>query len=424
MKFFWNRKSDLNSNSAYAPYEEIDVKRTSKLGVFFLILMVIFGVIQGNSFLYSVQESIDRPELNSACSAELARYSDLSFRSDPYYSYGRSLDYYDYEGRLINESSNNPPCIFSPREIALGLDAVFKKAEPLIKKTELLSIETEQLNMQVDQLRLQRSQAVTDYQAALVEDIAKTEDGVLDTSQSGIILTSQEDQISELNRLVTEKNKELSSAREQLKTIAASAMPALKKADKEYASDMDVYEFKQFLLSFILVAPLFFFVWRKYNHARLNRSEYSIIWGAVVATFGLIFAQILLVFVYKILPENLIKALLEFIAAFEILITLLQWLGFILVPLFFGFLIYLIQKKFYNKRAVMMRALKSGHCPNCSLKINQTMNNCPVCGCELKARCNSCGGMSMSGGAFCEVCGMRHSSEETHPQQFSPTQVR
>ena len=41
MKFLLEEKRS-RTRQAYAPYEEIDAKRTSKLGYFFLILMVFF----------------------------------------------------------------------------------------------------------------------------------------------------------------------------------------------------------------------------------------------------------------------------------------------------------------------------------------------------------------------------------------------
>jgi len=61
MKLLFWKKEPVASDAAYAPYEEIDAKRTSKLGYFFLILMVIFGIWQGNNLLSSIQESIDPP---------------------------------------------------------------------------------------------------------------------------------------------------------------------------------------------------------------------------------------------------------------------------------------------------------------------------------------------------------------------------
>ncbi len=404
MKLFFWKKDQVVTDGAYAPYEEIDAKRTSKLGYFFLILMVIFGVWQGNNFLRAIEDTITTPPRNSWCSAEIASYAHMqTFRSGSYdYSYSYEYDY------SLRPSGTPQDCAFTDRERAVSLDGAYAKILPL--KNQLTSLDTVLNNIQrdINSARMVRERTANDYQTSLVEDIAKTENGgVLDSNALGGGVMSQDQYIASKEAELAVRTAERQRLMVQIETSAKQYIGALTTVNDQYASEMRVYEFKQFALSFVLVIPLFYFAWRKYNKARLNRSEYTIIWGGIVATFGLIVAQVLLVFVYQILPHQIIQALLKFLASIKIIWTLLYWLGFILVPLFFGFLIYLIQKKFYNKRAVMMRALKSGHCPNCSLTINHTMNNCPVCGYELKSKCEACGAMSMSGGAFCESCGVR-----------------
>lgn len=402
--FFWRKNAHVE-DQAYAPYEEIDAKRTSKLGYFFLVLMVIFGIFQGNNFLNAVQNSIATPERNSACLSELAQYAEIDTSPDKYYQYS----YQDY----FLSQSRAQECVFSAREKLLALDDVYNKITPDRKEIQTLNEKISTLSTRISGIESQKRAYTKDYQTSLLEDVADTEKTVFNQGAIQTNLVQFDAQIQSLSSEKAQATARVATLEEKIKSTVAPFGSVIQKAYDGYAHDIVVYEFKQFLLSLVLIAPLFAFVWRYYNKLKVARSEYTIIWGGAVATVGFIFAQILLVFVYQILPHEIIQKVLAIFASIKILWALLYWLGFILVPLFFGFLIYLIQKKFYNKRAVMMRALKSGHCPNCSLTINRTMNNCPVCGYSLKTKCTSCGSMSMDGGSFCEACGVRRNA----PQQ-------
>ncbi|MFZ2253076.1 MAG: zinc ribbon domain-containing protein [Minisyncoccia bacterium] len=396
--FFW-RKNPEEQNSAYAPYEEIDAKRTSKLGYFFLILMVIFGVAQGQNFLGALKNSIALPEANSYCLTTLAQYVQMDTPYNGYVSYSD----YGYYG-------DTERCIFSAREKQLAIDVLYAKIAP--SRTEIASLESSinELNIEINEVERKRRTVTSDYDISLQEKMAATENAVFDPNGLQNAINAIDANLNQLRSSLAS-----ATARKQTleSTIAAQVTPyksTLQEAFDQYAHDMAVYQFKQFLLSLLLIAPLFMLVWRLYNRAKERRSEYAIIWGGAVATVGIMLAEILLMFVYQILPHKILQQIFAFLAAFDFIWALLYWLGFILVPLFFGFLIYLIQKKFYNKRAVMMRALKNEHCPHCSLKTHHSMNNCPVCGYKLKSKCTSCGAMSMDGGSFCEGCGKKMSA--------------
>ena len=395
--FFW-RKNPEEQNSAYVPYEEIDAKRTSKLGYFFLVLMVVFGVWQGQNFLWALQESVSLPESNSYCLTMLAQYARVDTVRDVYDSYD---SYYGYYG------DTEQKCVFSAREKKLGIDKLYEKIAPI--RTEISAIETmiSSLNQQIGNAEVRRATVTSDYDISLQEKMAATQNAVFNSNGLQNAINAIDTNILELNNDLTVATARKQTLEDTIVNQVTSYKSTIQDALDQYAHDMVVRQFKQFLLSLLFIAPLFTYVWRVYHRSKGKRSEYAIIWGGAVAMVGLILAEVLLMFVYQILPHKILQQIFAFFAAFDFLWAILYWLGFILVPLFFGFLIYLIQKKFYNKRAVMMRALKNEHCPNCSLKINHTMNNCPVCGYTLKTKCTSCGTMSMDGGSFCEGCGKR-----------------
>ncbi len=393
--FFWRKKEKLD-DEAYAPNEEIDAKRTSMLGYFFLILMVIFGVWQGNNFLSALQNSLTPPQLNSSCLSVLATYADDN--SFGYSSYG-------YYGGY----DNGVQCNFSEREIALGIKSTYEAVLPTITSIRGAEKNISDLNAQISNKKYNRTQTVSDYEVSLLESIANSNGTAFDRNalRSGVI--SQDDQIATLQTMLSKEESRKQTLVNSAKAMVQPHKSAIKQAEDDYSHEYTVYQLEQFLLSLLFVAPLFYFLWRRYHAAKEARSEYAIIWGGMLATVSLIFAQIILVFIYVILPHKILQIVFALLAKMKFVWAILYWLGFILVPLFFGYLIYLIQKKFYNKRAVMMRALKSGHCSRCSLKIDQTMNHCPVCGHALKTKCISCGQMSTSGGAYCDSCGVKKS---------------
>lgn len=390
--FSWKNKS-LSDDVAFAPNEEIDARRTSMLGYFFLILMVIFGIWQGNNFLSALEDSIDAPEQNSNCLSVLD-------------SYAQTNSYNSYDSYYYNNSSDQI-CTWSEREKQLGLDTAYKGFLPTLTEIDGVEKNISDLNAQISNRTYNRNQTVGDYEIALLESIAKTEGRAFDraTLLTGVI--SQDEYIANLRAVLGRETTRKTTLVEKAKEFAAGYRDSIQKAKDAYAHDYVVFQLKQFLLSLLFTAPILYFAWRRYHASKEARSEYAIIWGGILATISLLFAQILFVFVYQILPHEILQKVFAILAQMKFLWALLYWLGFILVPLFFAYLIYLIQKKFYNKRAVMMRALKSGHCGRCSLKIDPSMNHCPVCGNALKTKCVSCGAMSTSGGAFCDACGVK-----------------
>jgi hypothetical protein len=391
---FW-RKNNQPNNPNYAPYEEIDSKKTSKLGYFFLVLMVIFGVWQGNNFLWALQDSINRPQPNSACLDVLENYTKNTPRYDDYY-------YNSY----YRENNN---CLFSAREIKLSLDVAYKNAEPTLASIAKADESISKINSELSSVQYNRNQMVTDYQLSLLESISGTDSAVFnqDYLQAGMV--TQDEYKRRLETALTKATNDRTSLVSTAERLIKPYSQTINTAREQYRHDMVVYQFIQFIISLICIAPLFAYTWSRYHRSKNLRSEFAIIWGGIVATIAILLAQIILVFIYQILPHQIIQQIFSFLANFEFIWVLLYWLGFILVPLFFGFLIYIIQKKFYNKQAVMMRALKNMHCPGCSLKIHHGMNNCPVCGYKLKNYCQSCGAMTMAGGTFCEVCGAKNS---------------
>ena len=403
--FFQKQVGEGVSPKGFVPNEEIDSRRTSKLGYFFLILMVIFGVWQGNNLLSAIERSVDAPMQISSCfftlAAELPHADEVSMHE---YDYG----YRGYYSYFNKEEARPENCKFNASEIKHGIPGLYTSLYSSFVSRQQLKGQSETLESNISQARNSRSSAVDEYGVSILEkNLGNTPKPALNASYLNASIQSSNDLVASFQAQQNEVKRNLDAADAAIKAKLAPYVTNFQNVRDEYVHDMNIYKLKQFMLSLVFIVPVFFVAWRFYSRLKLQRSEFTIIWGGVVAITSLLLAQVLLVFIYDILPHQLLQKIFAFLQNFAFLFTLLYWLGFILVPLFFGWLIYLIQKKYYNKQAVMRRAFKSSKCPTCSMDITPNMIFCPVCGTTLKTKCASCGGFSPAAGEFCELCGVR-----------------
>lgn len=338
---------------------EIDSKRTSKLGYFFLILMVWFGVWQGANLLSSIQSSLYEPQPLSSCFYNVqSRISNITSSAPydlvkPYYT-----GYYE---------SN---CTYSQLEISQNFPAFYDQISTKLRQESDLKIKVQDLEYKISNATYNRDIDI---------NTAKKD---LETAKAELAIVSKD---------VTDAVK--------LKKYDIQAI------EDGYNKSINVFNLEKFALSFVLVFPLFYLAYRKYFKEKDKNSEYAVIWAGVFAIFSLIFAWVILEFIYKIFPKEILAKIIEFFKEFGFLLVAFNWLSFILVPLFFGFLIYIIQKKFYNEKAVAIRAIKNGECPKCASKYDKAMNFCPVCAYQYKNKCTNCGEMRMIGANYCQSCG-------------------
>lgn len=412
MLFFSKKSKEEVLAQGYAPYEQIDAKKTSKLGYFFLALMVIFGVWQGNNFLRALQNSIPIPLPNSECFHIL--YNNLensrSVKNFSYYSYGpdafNGIDTPYYYGRLIEPSS----CNYTEREAKAGLPDLYSIVYPLLLNKQNLSDSLDKINSEIGKVSYDRAGVIDNYTVSLLEQIAK-KDGIFNNGELGNSLKTYEGVLASLNQASIDLSNKIGDSSIVINNQLSGSVDLLKKVNDDYKSDMNIHELERFVLSLIFIAPLFYLVWKKYFKLKNVNSEYTIIWGGIVATIALIFAEVILTFVYQILPRELLQQIFKFLSNFKFFFTILYYLGFVLVPLFFGGLIYIIQKKYYNKKAVVARAFKAGRCPTCSMSLLPHMIFCSACGTTLKSKCASCGNHTPVAGHFCEICGAKNINE-------------
>jgi hypothetical protein len=428
IKTFINRLLSRNQGSVdgvapqgFAQNEEFESKRTTKLGMVFVIIMVITGIWQGQSLFSAVSATITPPAQLSTCFFTLVRESGqnipIDYDSSSYSSaYSYSSVRYGVNGYDGYNNGATPVCAYNDIEKKYTIESLYAMVSPLIAKRNDVSREKSTLESKLSTLRYSSNSVRDTYNTALFESIAERSGPVYSTSTLNVSLRSKEAEMQDLQTRIDSYTTEISAMTEQIRATVGTKISDIRNVADEFNTRLKWLEFKRFLVSILLLAPLAFFTIRRYFRAKNERSEFAIIWSAVALISTILSTQLLVVFAYRILPHRLIQVIAEMFATifsqFAFLFVLVQWFALILVPLFFGFLVYKIQKKYYNKEAVMMRALKDNKCPRCTLKVKDQMVFCPSCSYVLRKTCASCKHTSISYARYCEECGASFIKEE------------
>ena len=326
--------------------------------------------------------------------------SEVLFNNN-YYSNYRSSYYNNYGGNDI------PNCVYSEIEKKYSIQNIIDEIKPLHTKLSVLQQDLQLLTDSSYLIKNQINNEKQNYGISLQEKIANESNTVYDKTQVKSNLTQSEQQYFELQNQITQKNSEIKEVNDSIYNIAVKNLTAITNIFDDYNSAIKLVEFERALLLFLLISPILFFTVKKYLKYKRENSQYTIIWAAVTTIFALLFAQVFFVFIYKILPIELIAKLLEFFAQFAFLVTIGQYLLLFITPVIFGGIVYWIQKKVYNKEAVMIRSLKNHKCPSCTMSLRETDRYCPVCHYQIKEKCPSCSGDRVVGLSFCPICGVK-----------------
>lgn len=375
------------------PYEHTDEKKTTKLGYFLLFLMISLGLAQGQGFIDGVASNIKDPQYFSPCTTYLQGL--ITSRGAEGYS-----GYYGY-GDLA--SFNN--CQFSPTEIKFDVPAVVNEAKPLAQGYFNKTKATQDAQTVLYHMQETARSAKDDYSMALSETTANIKTPVFDsTGIKGSVNLARQAVAEAESILAVAKGNESVARGTLVNFVNANKAPFLA-AQASYENTMRLTELFRALLQFVLIAPLFIFALRRYFRSARVGSQFAIIWAGIAVLFALLFAEVLTLFIYRIIPMRLLQELFLFFAQFEFLVTIGRYLLLLAAPVIFGGIVYFIQKRAYNPAAVTMRAYKGRKCTGCSMKITESMRHCPVCGTVLKSVCVSCGKDRIAGLKFCDQCG-------------------
>ena len=373
-------------------YEEVSEKRTTKLGYIMLFLMFCFLVGVGQTVFWDLRSVIDRPVSPAYC------VRSLSVESLPSYN-GCSSRYSDCN------------CRFTEVDTLYGLDTQFAAIESTLKGISSFNSSISQQQRNISTYERNISKTEREYELSLQEKIAEEEVLYDRTDNQGTII--------QLRSQISAANREISSLTAQRDRLVESITPQVRnievaydQAYEKYQSQSAWYKFKVFGLMVLFTLPLFVFTTWRYLKAKRKDSPYTIIFTAAMSATGVLFLQVVLTFLYEILPMEWIERIFELFMTVPILRYIVYYGTVALILAIFGGIVYFIQKRVFNPLRVARRRLKDNQCPRCSYKIHHTENYCPSCSLQLKTTCNNCQNARSVHLEFCSVCGERQAQNQ------------
>ncbi|MFH1712964.1 MAG: zinc ribbon domain-containing protein [Candidatus Jacksonbacteria bacterium] len=374
-----NAKQTFNSNPS-EEYEEISEKKTSKLGYILLIMMAVFMVGVGQTIFSDLKKIPERPNSPSYC---MSSFKNSGYLKSLSYAQNCSFTGIDQKFNLDSQYNN----ILSEINQIISLNKQISSSANSISATES---EINKLNK--------------DYDLSLQEKIAN-EQAIIDKSNIKSNIIQKRSEISNLNQqnllLENQRDKIIAQINPQISVLIKSYDEA-----QEYYKDKHAYyKFKVFFLMLLFVLP--FFVLSIYFYLKLKRknSPYTIIFTAIAGSFSILFLQIVLAFLYDILPKEWLARIFKFFMEVPFLRYIIYYSVVILVIGLFGGLVYFIQKKIFNLARVAVRRLKDNKCPGCSFTLNIDHNFCPKCGQQIKEKCVNCNNLKIRYLTHCPYCG-------------------
>lgn len=165
------------------------------------------------------------------------------------------------------------------------------------------------------------------------------------------------------------------------------------------------YAFKELCWQFLFLLPIFaaalFWHIRSVNKNCPTQTLFSA-HLLTIASIPIIFKVIKLVI--DLIPNTFFRALFKILQKLHIIAL---WHYFLIViGLSVAILIvYLIQKKFFNKQRIYEKRLIAGRCCFCGKKLPSQSPCCPFCGQSQLRQCPSCHSDTFVGGSHCVSCG-------------------
>lgn len=171
------------------------------------------------------------------------------------------------------------------------------------------------------------------------------------------------------------------------------------------------YKFKELGWQLLFLLPIFglFYFWgiksvQKEHRVQALISGHMLVVTAIPILFKII--EVVIDLIPKYFFKNLFKVLksLNLIAIWHYLVIF----GSIGLGLL---LIFIIQKKVFNREKVMRKRLAKGACTHCSIKLPPGAAICPFCGAKQMEPCGACHQPTPAAGTYCIHCGAQSQAE-------------
>jgi len=370
-----------DSKKKQISYEEISEKKTSKLGYLLLIIMGVFIIMVGEKVFSDLEGLPYEPIEQSYCiSNSINDLDDLDYLHCPYDSGFNEID------RLF------------------GLHSKFNRIKPKLQDIISFNKNIDLNESKIRELEGSIQELNENYDLSLQEKIAG-ETSILKKTEIKneiVVLKSNVSMLkNEINSFAKQKNMIIASVSASVDNLRLF----IDKADAYYETEYDWYKFKVFLLTLIFIIPLFFFSVYLYFRLKRKNSSYTIILAAITTSFSLLFLQVVVLFLYDILPKEWFRRIFDVLLKIPFMRYIIYY-GLVLVVIFiFGGIVFFIQKKVFDPARVAIRRLKDKKCPACSFRLDSHHLFCPDCGIKLKEKCKSCGELKIKYLSHCPNCG-------------------
>ena len=165
------------------------------------------------------------------------------------------------------------------------------------------------------------------------------------------------------------------------------------------------YAFKEFCWQFLFLLPIF--AGALFWHVRSTNKKFATqtLFSAhllIIASIPILFKIVKLVL--DLIPNTFFRALFKLLETLHIM-ALWHYLLIVVSLLVAILLVYLIQKKFFNKQRIYEKRLIAGTCCFCGKKLPPESRHCPFCGKNQMRQCSHCQSETFFGGNCCINCG-------------------
>lgn len=158
-------------------------------------------------------------------------------------------------------------------------------------------------------------------------------------------------------------------------------------------------------MAFLLPLIMLFYFW--YSSSIKRNKPYQ----TLVSTHLLVVAFIPVIFkimelVYDILPQKLLKHLIELLESFK-LVAIWYYLMMVIGILAALALIYFLQKKIFSHQRLMNKRISKGQCQQCGVRLPANNKVCHACGYQQFRQCHHCNSPTFVNSEYCIECGER-----------------
>ncbi len=359
-------------------YSEISEKKTSKLGYLFLITLFIVLIILGQTVFQDIGRIPRAPK--PPCHGINSYLSSL---------------------QSITQSMK---CTFNEIDRQFNLDTFVTGLQPDVDTIISFNRDILNNNNLIRSNRTKLNTMLRTYNLSLQETIAN-EDALLDKPEIKREIVSLRDANVRLKSQIRELTIKRDDLVKTLKPALQELSQAYSKAQAVYRTKLSFYYLKVFLLKLLFVLPFFLVFLRLYVKYKKRDSPYTVIITSVFFASTILFLQIVLVFLYEILPKQWFAQIFKVLMSSPLLKYVIYYGAVFLVIIVLGGIVYFMQKRIYDPQRVALRYLRGNRCPGCSFDLNLSEKFCPNCGRQIKEECSHCSNMMYKDLESCPFCG-------------------